>query len=245
VELLRAESAAGGASCSLSSEDFFGGVFSGSGALRMFGNRFGKVALSKGRANIAFTCFHLLGDHEQCINVLIATKKIPEATFYARTYAHDKVNDLVNKWKLTVAGLPRIRDAIADPATLPNLFPNMRKAPEPEPTPPKKSSEDREHEAPPAADSARRSSTGKEASPPHDEGQGKEASPPHEEEHKPEHSEAHVDPHKAPKESTLESLENDEVPPSPAVDPSAASIASAHGSPAPVKDDLDDIFDDA
>lgn len=87
--------------------------------------RLGELALTKGKSNVAFTCFHLLGRHGECVDILVHTQKLAEAAFYARTYCHEKVTDVVLKWKNSVAGLPRIRDAIADPVGFPNLFPNI------------------------------------------------------------------------------------------------------------------------
>lgn len=88
----------------------------------------GSAALSKGKANVAFTCFHLVGEHSNCVDILLQTHKFAEAAFYARTYCHEMIADVVLKWKNSVAGLQRIRDAIADPVSFPNLFPNVQLA---------------------------------------------------------------------------------------------------------------------
>ena len=95
----------------------------------------GRTALSKGKANIAFTCFHLVGKHSECADILVRTDKVAEAAFYARTYCHEKVDEVVLRWKNAVAGLPRVRDSIADPLSFPNLFPNIQQAPPPAPPP--------------------------------------------------------------------------------------------------------------
>lgn len=92
-------------------------------------NALGEQAVAKGKTNVAFTCFHVNGRHADCVELLIATKKVAEAAFYARTYCHEKVDETVLKWKNAVAHLPRIRDAIADVATFPNLFPNIKEVP--------------------------------------------------------------------------------------------------------------------
>lgn len=91
--------------------------------------RLGEAALRKGKSNVAFTCFHLIGRHAECVDILVHTQKIAEAAFYARTYCHSKVMEVVLKWKNSVAGMPRVRDAIADPVGFPNLFPNIPPAP--------------------------------------------------------------------------------------------------------------------
>lgn len=87
--------------------------------------KLGNLALQKGKTNVAFTCCHLLSDYNACTQILLQTNRIADAAFYARTYNHDHVDEVVQKWKNSVAGLPRVRDSIADPAGFPNLFPNM------------------------------------------------------------------------------------------------------------------------
>mgnify|MGYP001571878758 CR=1 FL=1 len=101
----------------------------------------GQSALAARKSNVAFTCARILGDHDRCIDILVATKKYAEAAFYARTYRHGRLDELVAKWKATLAHQPRIRDAIADPKSFPNLFPNVtaaaaaQESPTKEPTP--------------------------------------------------------------------------------------------------------------
>eukprot|EP00744_Colponema_vietnamica_P010335 GILI01014616.1.p1 GENE.GILI01014616.1~~GILI01014616.1.p1 ORF type:complete len:802 (+),score=280.08 GILI01014616.1:61-2466(+) len=87
--------------------------------------KLGALALKKGKTNVAFTCCHMLSDYNACTEILLQTNRIADAAFYARTYNHDYVDEVVQKWKNSVAGLPRVRDSIADPASFPNLFPNM------------------------------------------------------------------------------------------------------------------------
>ena len=110
------------------------------------------LALAKGRSNVAFTCYHLTGNHDACIDLLCQTNRIPEAAFYARTYRHEKVNELVGKWKNMVAHLPSIRDSIADPEGFPNLFPNIQEAAGGEPEP-QEEAEEEEELSPPRGES--------------------------------------------------------------------------------------------
>ena len=107
----------------------------------------GHSALEKGKANIAFTCFHIVSDHSACVDVLCTTGKFAEAAFYARTYIPERMSDVVGRWKNSLAALPRVRDAIADPKEFPNLFP-MLKAP----APTNDQAQPTQEEAQPAAD---------------------------------------------------------------------------------------------
>jgi coatomer subunit beta' len=121
----------------------------------------GKAAMAKGRANVAFTCFHLVGDHEACIDILCLTNRVPEAAFYARTYCHHRVQELVGKWKTQVASLPTVRESIADPESYPNLFPNIDVKKEKEATPVRDPSPKQE-----SAQSSPQSETKLQSSPP-------------------------------------------------------------------------------
>jgi len=40
-----------------------------------------------------------VADLQRCIEVLIKSKRIPEAAFFAKTYCPSKVTDIVNLWK--------------------------------------------------------------------------------------------------------------------------------------------------
>lgn len=46
--------------------------------------RLGESADSGGKNNVAFLSYLLLGDLEKCLEILIATDRIPEAAFFAR-----------------------------------------------------------------------------------------------------------------------------------------------------------------
>ena len=43
-------------------------------------NALGELAASKGKTNVAFTCFHVNGRHVDCVELLIATKKCGAAS---------------------------------------------------------------------------------------------------------------------------------------------------------------------
>jgi len=46
-----------------------------------------KQATATGKHNVSFVCLFLLGQLDECINLLVSTKRLPEAAFFARTYA--------------------------------------------------------------------------------------------------------------------------------------------------------------
>lgn len=45
------------------------------------------LAATKGETNIAFTCYFLVSETEKCVDLLVSTKRYPEAAFFAHTYA--------------------------------------------------------------------------------------------------------------------------------------------------------------
>ena len=48
--------------------------------------RVGQEAGSSGHNNIAFISNFLLGRLEECLEILVASQRLPEAAFFARTY---------------------------------------------------------------------------------------------------------------------------------------------------------------
>jgi coatomer subunit beta' len=59
-----------------------------------------------------------------CVDLLIATDRIPEAAFFARTYAPSQASRVVKLWKadLEAKKKQKIAVGIADPETDPDLF---------------------------------------------------------------------------------------------------------------------------
>jgi coatomer subunit beta' len=49
--------------------------------------------------NVSFLSSYLLGDLQQCLEILIENGRIPEATFFAHTYAPSQVPRLVSLWR--------------------------------------------------------------------------------------------------------------------------------------------------
>lgn len=89
-------------------------------------SRLGDSCLQSGQANLAFTCFHLAERHAECVELLQKTGKTGDAAFYARTYCPALIEDAVATWKVSVASIPRVSQALANPAAYPNLFPTLR-----------------------------------------------------------------------------------------------------------------------
>ncbi|KAG5495285.1 hypothetical protein JKF63_02352 [Porcisia hertigi] len=89
-------------------------------------SRLGDCCLQNGQANLAFTCYHLTQRHADCVELLQRTGKTGDAAFYARTYCPKLIEDAVAKWKVSIASIPRVSQALANPAAYPNLFPSLR-----------------------------------------------------------------------------------------------------------------------
>lgn len=79
---------------------------------------------AKGQHNVAFTCYHQLGDTASCIDVLIKTDRAPEAAFFARSYAPSSASSAVKSWKsqLETGGKKKLAEALADPEENEDLF---------------------------------------------------------------------------------------------------------------------------
>lgn len=54
--------------------------------------RVGQQAASNGFNNISFISNFLLGRLEECLEILIASKRLPEAAFFARTYLPSQIS---------------------------------------------------------------------------------------------------------------------------------------------------------
>ena len=81
------------------------------------------VARKAGKANVAFVSYLLIGDVESCVNLLVETDRIPEAAFFARTYAPSMVSGVVKLWKGDLSKVSeRAAAALAEPASHPGMF---------------------------------------------------------------------------------------------------------------------------
>jgi coatomer subunit beta' len=65
-----------------------------------------------------------LGDAKACVDLLLKTRRAPEAAIFARTYAPSQVPRAIAAWKsdLVDKGRSKIANMIADPSTNPELF---------------------------------------------------------------------------------------------------------------------------
>eukprot|EP00941_MAST-03F_sp_MAST-3F-sp1_P004205 g4205.t1 len=85
-----------------------------------------KLALEKGRTNVAFTAYFLLGKLEECIEILIKAGRVPEAAFMARTYLPSEVPRLVSLWRANLQKVSKkAAESLADPSEYANLFPDL------------------------------------------------------------------------------------------------------------------------
>lgn len=91
--------------------------------------KLGTIADETGKNNISFLSSFILGDLDKCLDVLIKTDRIPEAAFFARTYAPSKVSSIVKLWKEKLSAVSeKAGQSLADPEQYENLFPGYREA---------------------------------------------------------------------------------------------------------------------
>jgi coatomer subunit beta' len=85
------------------------------------------LAGKKGKNNVAFLCHLVLGQVEQCIEILVASERFAEAAIMARTYIPSEMTRLVGLWKdsLTRAGKVKMANVIADPVSHEDMFEDM------------------------------------------------------------------------------------------------------------------------
>ena len=68
----------------------------------------------------------MTGQVEQCIDLLIETKRVPEACFLSRTYMPSRIEETLALWKKDLATVnEKAAEALADPTKYPNLFPDL------------------------------------------------------------------------------------------------------------------------
>lgn len=119
-----------GSECLHRAKDFSGMLMlsfvSGDGAAM---DSLAALAQKEGRSNIAFVSLFLRGRIQECLDLLVATGRAPEAAFLSRTYKPSAVSKMVGIWKEELAAEnPKAADAIADPNDYPNLFPDLHMA---------------------------------------------------------------------------------------------------------------------
>jgi coatomer subunit beta' len=85
-----------------------------------------KLAAAGGKTNVAFVCYLLTGNVEACADLLISTKRLPEAAFFVRTYIPSRIDEIVKLWKADLASVSETASkALATPTENPELFPDV------------------------------------------------------------------------------------------------------------------------
>lgn len=83
-------------------------------------------AAAGGKSNVAFLSYFITGQTMKCLDLLIDTHRLPEAAFFARTYAPSQISRVVGLWKEHLSRTNKKgADALADPEKYENLFPGM------------------------------------------------------------------------------------------------------------------------
>lgn len=88
-----------------------------------------ETCTKQGRHNISFLSTFLLGDLHGCLQILIATNRLPEAAFFARTYIPSQITHVVDLWRAELAKVnEKAGQSLADPDKYENLFPGLQDA---------------------------------------------------------------------------------------------------------------------
>jgi coatomer subunit beta' len=113
---------------SLASNDFSGLLLLYSATGNFTGmQRLAKLATAGGKTNVGFVANVVTGNLEACVDILIASKRFPEAAFFVRTYLPSRIDEIVALWKedLTTVSETAAK-SLATPKQNPNLFPDMK-----------------------------------------------------------------------------------------------------------------------
>lgn len=88
--------------------------------------RLAKLATEGNKTNVAFVANILTGNVEACADLLIATKRLPEAAFFVRTYLPSRIDDVVELWKKDLATVSEsAANSLARPQENAALFPDL------------------------------------------------------------------------------------------------------------------------
>ncbi|OMJ89059.1 hypothetical protein SteCoe_8885 [Stentor coeruleus] len=88
-----------------------------------------ETTIKEGKMNVAFVCYFLLKDTDKCIDCLVKSGRIPEAAFFARTYAPSRIPDVVKMWKEYVSKYSKVTaDSLTDPTEYLDKFPEIQLA---------------------------------------------------------------------------------------------------------------------
>ena len=56
------------------------------------------MAMAQGKYNVAFEAYFLLAQVDDCINVLVKSKRMAEAAVFARAYAPSRLQEMMPLW---------------------------------------------------------------------------------------------------------------------------------------------------
>ena len=114
-------------SASISSNDFSGLLLLYSATGNLAGmERLAQLAAEAGKTNVAFVSHFLTGNVEACTDLLISTKRLPEAAFFVRTYLPSRIDEVVTLWKEDLAHISETASkSLALPKENSEFFPDM------------------------------------------------------------------------------------------------------------------------
>lgn len=112
---------------SIASNDFSGLLLLYSATGNFHGmEKLAKLATAGGKTNVAFIAHLLTSNVEACIDLLISTKRLPEAAFFVRTYLPSQIDETVAKWKTDLATVSETAaKSLATPTEHRDLFPDI------------------------------------------------------------------------------------------------------------------------
>eukprot|EP00922_Rhytidocystis_sp_ex-Travisia-forbesii_P049827 GHVS01074137.1.p1 GENE.GHVS01074137.1~~GHVS01074137.1.p1 ORF type:complete len:979 (+),score=202.78 GHVS01074137.1:328-3264(+) len=83
-------------------------------------------AADAGKINVAVMAYLLLRDVNACVDVLIDSKRLPEAAFFARTYCPSQVTRVLALWRQDLSKVNEmVAQSLADPSEYPDMFPDF------------------------------------------------------------------------------------------------------------------------
>jgi len=86
-------------------------------------------AKADGKINVAFLSNFITGGKNECLELLIDAGRLPEAAFFARTYAPSQVSRVLSLWKTHLAATnKKASEGLADPNQYDNLFPGFNQS---------------------------------------------------------------------------------------------------------------------
>jgi len=88
--------------------------------------RLADAASKHGKTNVAFIAYLLTGNVESCAELLVSTKRFPEAAMFVRTYLPSKIDEIVALWKQDLSSVSQTAaEALATPSSNPDQFPDL------------------------------------------------------------------------------------------------------------------------